>query len=493
MKNTQSGVAAAYIRVSDERQDEYSPDSQLKKAREYAAKDGYTIPDEYVFYDDGISGRTAKRRGAFNRMIAMAKEKDHPFEVIYVWKFSRFARNQEESMVYKNLLRKKGVSVVSVSEPIPDGHYGTLIERIIEWMDEFYSINLGAEVTRGMAEKASRGEPTCAPPFGYIMKDKKYYPDEQSGAADVVREVFERYAAGEGQREIAVDLGERGIRTKYGNAPENRWIDYMLRNPCYIGKIRWSLEGARAVSRRDYENESIMTVDATHEAIISAELWERVQKRLADRKKMYPAYARKEQPVEYMLKGLVRCSACEATLAVNGVSGKNRTRMLQCCNYARGSCHVSHGITVPKLEAVFLNGLEEAIGELRFEMSPQRAERTARGGEAIDYERLIQAEQRRLERAKEAYLAEIDSIEQYAKNKEDITKRINELKARKEGVSRIQPVDVVAYAKKVSKVMEFIKQDDVSPGAKNEALRRIIDKVVYDKPKQSATIFFIPD
>ena len=41
--------AAAYIRVSDERQDEYSPDSQLKKIREYAARDGYYIPYEYVF------------------------------------------------------------------------------------------------------------------------------------------------------------------------------------------------------------------------------------------------------------------------------------------------------------------------------------------------------------------------------------------------------------------------------------------------------------
>ena len=168
-------IAAAYIRVSDERQDEYSPDSQLKKTREYAAKEGYSIPDEYVFYDDGISARSTKRRKEFNRMIAIAKEKDHPFDVIYVWKFSRFARNQEESMVYKNLLRKKGVSVISVSEPIPDGHYGTLIERIIEWMDEFYSINLGAEVRRGMEEKTSRGEPTCAAPYGYIMKDKKYY------------------------------------------------------------------------------------------------------------------------------------------------------------------------------------------------------------------------------------------------------------------------------------------------------------------------------
>ena len=173
-------IGAAYIRVSDERPDEYSPDSQLKKIREYAAKEGYLIPDEYVFYDDGISGKSTKRRDDFNRMIAIAKEKTHPFDVIYVWKFSRFARNQEESMVYKNLLRKKGVTVVSVSEPIPEGHFGSLIERIIEWTDEYYLVNLGAEVMRGMTEKASRGEPTCAPPFCYIMNDGKYYTDQKS-------------------------------------------------------------------------------------------------------------------------------------------------------------------------------------------------------------------------------------------------------------------------------------------------------------------------
>lgn len=83
-------IGCAYIRVSDERQDEYSPDSQLKKIRESAEKDGYIIPDEYVFYDDGISGRSTKKRGDFNRMIAIAKEKSSPFDRIYVWKFSRF-------------------------------------------------------------------------------------------------------------------------------------------------------------------------------------------------------------------------------------------------------------------------------------------------------------------------------------------------------------------------------------------------------------------
>ena len=80
-------------------------------------------------------------------------------------------------MVYKNLLRKKGVTVVSVSEPIPEGHFGSLIERIIEWTDEYYLVNLGAEVTRGMSEKVSQGEPVVPARFGYKMGNKTYIPD----------------------------------------------------------------------------------------------------------------------------------------------------------------------------------------------------------------------------------------------------------------------------------------------------------------------------
>ncbi len=91
-------------------------------------------------------------------MIAAAKSDSHPFDVILVWKFSRFARNQEESIVYKSLLRKKcHVDVVSISEPVIEGPFGSLIERIIEWMDEYYSVRLSGEVTRGMTEKALRG------------------------------------------------------------------------------------------------------------------------------------------------------------------------------------------------------------------------------------------------------------------------------------------------------------------------------------------------
>lgn len=481
-------IGAAYIRVSDERQDEYSPDSQLKKIREHAAKDGYMIPDEYVFYDDGISGRSVKKRDDFKRMIAIAKEKTHPFDKIYVWKFSRFARNQEEAIVYKSLLAKNKVYVVSVSEPIQEGHFGTLQERIIEWMDEFYSINLSGEVIRGMTEKASRGEPTCPPPFGYIMSEGKYYPDEESGKANIVREIFTLYANGARQREIAIILGDRGVRTKYGNMPDNRFIDYVLRNPCYIGKLRWSLEGVRAVSKRDYNNENIMTVDGHHEPLISIELWGKVQKMLDAQKKAYPKYAKRDQPIEYMLKGLVRCSSCGGTLALaSAVSGKAKIRTMQCCNYSRGACHTSHSITMPKIEAALKEGLRKAIGTKEFTIAPRQANKT--NPSLIDYDKLIAVEERRLERAKEAYLAEIDSIEQYAQSKKEITERIDSLIARRDK-EIVKAFDVDSFAAKVTGVIEFIERDDVTDRAKNEALRSIIEKVVYEKAKGNLAIYF---
>ena len=476
-------IGCAYIRVSDERQDEYSPDSQLKKIREYASKEGYIIPDEYVFYDDGISGRNVKKRDDFNKMIATAKEKSHPFETIFVWKFSRFARNQEQAILYKNLLRKNNVSVVSVSEPIPDGHFGTLIERIIEWMDEFYSINLGVEVSRGMEEKISRGEPICNAPFGYYMKDKQWLIDETESA--FVREAFQRFADGEGMRSIAIDFGNRGVRTKQGNPPENRWIDYMLNNPSYIGKVRQSPNGSRAISKRDYHNEEIKIVDGQHEAIISMELWEKVQARLKQIKASYPKYAKREQKVDYMLKGLVRCSCCGGTLAING-GGK--TPALQCCNYSRATCTTSHYLALPKAERVFIEGLEQTIETKQFTIAPKAPKKTETA--SVDYDKLIAIEERKLERAKQAFLAEIDTLEQYANNKKEINERITGLIAKRDEEAPQAEINVDEFAKKVAEIVDFIKRPDASAKAKNEALHAIIEKIVYEKANGNLAISF---
>ena len=110
------------------------------------------------------------------------------FSAVLVWKFSRFARNQEESIFYKSLLRKNGIEVISVSEPVDDGPFGKLIERIIEWSDEYYSIRLSGEVRRGMTEKAERGGIVSIAPFGYKVTGGRLVVDAEK--ARVVSKIF---------------------------------------------------------------------------------------------------------------------------------------------------------------------------------------------------------------------------------------------------------------------------------------------------------------
>ena len=270
-------------------------------------------------------------------------------------------------------------------------------------------------------------------------------------------------------------------------------MSIIFNNPTYIGMIRWSLDGTRAVSKRDYHNENIMIVQGQHEPIISTELWEAAQERLKELKIKYPKYGRKEQPAEFILKGLVRCSSCGGTLAAHGYSGKEKTRCVQCCNYVRGQCHTSHSITIPKIEAAFIAGLEEAVKAKAFTITPKAPQKN-KDADAPDYDKMIALEERRLERAKQAYLAEIDTLEQYKQNKEQITARIEEIKElqRKNGADPAETINPAAYAKKVTEVIEFIKREEVTAQAKNEALRDIIEKVVYEKANNNVAIYFQP-
>lgn len=101
-----------------------------------------SAPHTSAFLTTGISGRSTKKRTAFNSMIAIAKTEPRPFDVILLWKFSRFARNRVDSVVYKAMLRRDlGIDVVSISEPVGEDKTSVLMESIIEAMDEFYSAN----------------------------------------------------------------------------------------------------------------------------------------------------------------------------------------------------------------------------------------------------------------------------------------------------------------------------------------------------------------
>ena len=471
--------AAAYIRVSDERQDEYSPDSQLKLIKEYAAKNDYDIPEEYVFYDDGISGKSTKNRKSFQEMIAFATSKEHPVEAIIVWKFSRFMRNQEESIIHKAMLKRAGVSVISVSESVGDSAFAPLIERNIEFFDEYYSIRLAQEVRRGMKEKASRGEPMCAAPFGYKLENKQYIPDKN---AVYVKYIYNAYINGTGLRQIALYLQSQGVRTKRGNLPDNRFVEYILTNPVYNGKIRWSLNG-RASSKRYNNVDDVMIVQGNHEAIIDDETWNKAQELNEEAKKKYGRYQRREQPVQFMLKGLLRCDCCGATL----VYQSTKEPAVQCHNYARGNCHTSHHLALKKANAAIIEYLEGCNIKTEFNIVPK----SNAAVDIIDYDALIKKEQDKIERASAAYDAGFDTLEEYGRKKRAYQNNIEELKKKKE-LSPQAPESLIdeSFIKRISDVTSIIKSPAASEQAKNEALRTIIDHITYEKDNQTLTVYF---
>lgn len=487
-------TAAAYIRVSDPRQDEFSPDSQLRLIRDFAAKNGWLIPEELIFYDDGISGASARRRTAFNDMIALAKQKDPPFSAILVWKFSRFARNQEESIVYKNLLKKNGVAVISVSEPISDDPFGGLIERIIEWMDEYYLIRLGPEVRRGMTEKVSRGQPVTKPPFGYVLDKnaRRYAPDPET--APIVKEIFRRFVDGEGMKAIAVSLNARGVRSLRGNPLDNRGIEYILHNPTYVGKLRWCTDGRKASLRDyDYSGDNCIVVDGEHEPLITQEQFDAAQARIAEIKSRYGKFQRREQPKPYMLKGLVRCSACGSTLVLVNAS---HSPSLQCHRYNRGQCHESHHVNMRLAETAVIDGLRRVADGMPAEIAPPAASSADHAAHKTeDLTKQKDATARKLSRLTDGYLAGAFTVDQYKQLKAAIETELAaltaELAAAAASASALDASAPALLQSRVRDVLNVVSDPESSPETAAEALRSVLTSVTFHRsPAPSFDLHF---
>ena len=235
--------AALYARVSSDRQDvDLSVAAQLRALRDYAKANDYVVAREHI--DEAESGRIADRP-EFRKMIDDGSGANAPFQVILVWKFSRFTRKREHAVAFKSMLRRKGIRVVSITEHADDSPTGKLMEAIIESVDEFYSENLAQEVSRGMREAASRGFfLSSKAPFGYkrvkVNDGSKERPTlvPDLDAAPIVREAFESSLRGNGLKEICRELNDRGITNK-GYRWHKGGLHYLLTNEVYTGTAVW--------------------------------------------------------------------------------------------------------------------------------------------------------------------------------------------------------------------------------------------------------------
>lgn len=471
-------IAAAYIRVSTEDQVEYSPDSQLTEIRKYAKAHDMTVPDDLIFVDEGISGKNTKKRPAFNAMIGAAKSNPRPFDAILLWKFSRFARNRQDSIVYKSMLRRElGIEVISISEPIGDDKMSILFEAMIEAMDEYYSINLAEEVRRGMTQRAKEGGYNTYAPFGYRLENHKFIPNPET--APLVQKIFHDFLAGTTIQSLTHQINDLGIRTRFGNRFDRRNIEYILKNPVYIGKVRWTPTGK---VRRHHESKDTIITDGTHEPLIAEDVFAAAQAKLEQQRLTYGRYHRVDGK-PFMLKGIVKCSCCGSTL-VPAFGGKS----LQCHNYTKGKCPISHSITVTSLTTSVLNQITHDFEAMDFAILSANGKCVRNDADREIINRQIEREKLKLVRVREAFEAGIDTLEEYRINKKRIQDQITRLEQ-----SRPKPQEVISTAEFVrlhAADLEKLKRDDVPEEEKNNIIRSFVQKIIFNRKNSSFSILY---
>lgn len=474
--------AAAYIRVSTDDQAELSPETQLAEISKYAQREGIILLQDQIYIDAGISGKKAERRPEFMRMIAAAKEKDCPFSVILLWKYSRFARNQEESIFYKSILRSKcSVDVISITEPLIAGPFGSLIERIIEWMDEFYSIRLSQEVKRSMTVNAQRGSLQSTPSFGYRAENGRLVPIEEE--AEIIRRIFDSFNAGKGLYPIARELNALGIRTHRGNEFENRTVEYILRNPVYIGKLRWNPKGR---TRRDFFNEDIIIADSGHEPLVSEETWETAQRRLDEVKAQLPYKARPTSELKTWMSGLVRCAACGTTLIFAN------PHYYKCNNFVRGRCTHSQHIRVDLLEDAILSRLEaDARTSEKLEYKITYTNQQG-GGDLARLEAALRQVQNKKSRLQDAYLSGVLDLDAFASAKRDldqseeaVQQELDDFYAKTDESTILRTLQA-----EISDTLATIRSPGASLEQKNSAARAVMETCIFDKSASTLSITY---
>ncbi|MGO5051944.1 recombinase family protein [Lachnospiraceae bacterium LCP25S3_G4] len=454
-------TGALYIRVSSDDQLEFSPAAQERALMEYAVSNEIIVTKQNIFIDEGISGRKAEQRPAFMQMIATAKRKPKPFDLILVHKFDRFSRSREDSIVYKSLLRKEyGIQVISVTEHIEDDKFSVILEAMLEAMAEYYSLNLSDEVLKGMTEKARRGQYQTAPPLGYDMVEKKLIINKDE--SKIVSYIYKKFLSGMSPYAITCQLNSMGFKTKRGNAFETRAVTFILTNPIYCGYAQWN--GIRK--------------PCNNETIIDRSTYDIVQNMLVTSKR--PKRSRPPETLTHWLTGLLYCSSCGGKLS----SGGHKNGNFQCSAYTKGKCPNSHSIMYHKISTMVIDALQDLQNSDNTIFIPRTPFHPEKEIAMLDLSLAHIAEKEK--RITDAYINGVDSLDEYKQHKLSLSyERENYLIQIENLKSSLNIASTNATSNEILGICDLLKSDFYSKEQKHAALSSIFNKIVYDKSTES--------
>jgi site-specific DNA recombinase len=330
-----------------------------------------------VFSDAGVSGATTARDGLHH---LMATARSGRLELVLVDDLSRLSRDLGDlfRIVFDDMLLA-GVVLLDCQTGMRSDQAGARMTfGAVGLASDAFLQMVKHETHRGLEGRALAGFHTGGRCYGYKTIPEpqptdplhpRAVPVVDLAEATVVRRIFETYAAGASLREIAAALNREGMRAPYddegyekpaGHGWGHPTIRAMLRNERYLGRISWNKRqwirgGARKRRRsRARPREEWITSDRPELAIISSDLWRRVQERIGERRQLGMPRSRSEY-FSSPISGLLRCGACGGRMSIVGQAKKGDAiyRNFGCsANRAKGPEVCPNGLSISEKKAL---------------------------------------------------------------------------------------------------------------------------------------------
>lgn len=303
---------AAYCRVSSDSADQlHSYAAQIRYYTDLIQNhEGWEMVDVYA--DEGITGTRMDKREDFNRLLADCRK--GKIDKVLVKSISRFARNTRDCLASLRELFHLGVTVQFEKENIDTGTLTTeLMVSVSGSLAQQESISISQNQRMSYQRRMERGEfITCMAPFGYQMLDGKNLVIKER-EAEIVRWMFCAYLDGYSATWIANEMNRRNIPTPWKRGIwHEQVICKMLSNEKYIGDSRCQKSFTTStfpfIRKLNQGEVDQYYIENTHPAIITKEVFEKVQsllKRRAERR-----YTRRQR---FPLSLKITCGVCGST------------------------------------------------------------------------------------------------------------------------------------------------------------------------------------
>jgi site-specific DNA recombinase len=389
-------VAAVYVRKSNDQsgvaEDQKSVARQVEHARAFAVARGWTVDDQHVYIDDGISGAECERRPAFLRLMNALKPRA-PFQALVMAEESRLGREAIETAYALKQLLTGGVRVffyLDGRERTLGSATDKLLMSVTAFADEMEREKARQRTYDAMSRKAKAGHVTGGRTFGYDNVDvmgpdgRRSHVSRQINAAEaaVVRRIFQLTADGYGRKRIVqilnADLApspraQRGRPAAW--CPSS--VHEALHRELYRGVIVWNQTRKRDPWGRQRQTtrpaEDAIRIEAPELRIIAEDVWTAVHARLSKRRAVYLTSTGGRamgRPVAgtvspYLLTGMVACGQCGGSLVVQSMPrGRRRDPRMTCWHYmTRGlrGCTNGHRPSLAPLEQVVLDAITDDV------------------------------------------------------------------------------------------------------------------------------------